>query len=312
MSLDYTTLQRNESVYGYTPTLYVCVLFVVLFSLSTIIHVAQAIHYRLWWLFPTAVMAGLAETLGWSARLWSSKNAPLLTPYLMQITTTIIAPTPLVAANFIILGALITRLGRQYSRLSPMWYAIIFCTFDVIALIVQAIGGASASAAAQQRRDASKGGNIMLGGIAFQMASITIYVACATEFLIRFIWNKPLHAVPASAKSAVGDAAGAEQSPTSDKEKESLGSPTDTNVEHVPGTSVSPMHTIGRPYKMLIGGLILSTLTIFIRSVYRVVELSDGWGGRIIRTQVYFNVLDGGMITIAMYTLNVFHPGRLL
>jgi hypothetical protein len=41
-------------------------------------------------------------------------------------------------------------------------------------------------------------------------------------------------------------------------------------------------------------------------------QLANGWNGRIIETQVYFNVLDGGMITLAMYTLNAFHPGYLL
>lgn len=36
-----------------------------------------------------------------------------------RITTTIIAPTPLVAANFVILGRIIGILGTQYSRLGP-------------------------------------------------------------------------------------------------------------------------------------------------------------------------------------------------
>jgi len=40
--------------------------------------------------------------------------------------------------------------------------------------------------------------------------------------------------------------------------------------------------------------------------------LSDGWNGRIISTQVYFNVLDGAMVTLAIYTLNIAHPGLLL
>lgn len=40
-----------------------------------------------------------------------------------RITTTIIAPTPLIAANFVILGRIIKRLGQQYSRLSAMWCA---------------------------------------------------------------------------------------------------------------------------------------------------------------------------------------------
>ena len=38
-----------------------------------------------------------------------------------RITTTIIAPTPLIAANFVILGQIIKRLGQQYSRLSARW-----------------------------------------------------------------------------------------------------------------------------------------------------------------------------------------------
>ena len=36
-----------------------------------------------------------------------------------RAVTLIIAPTPLVAANFILLGRIIRRLGPQYSRLTP-------------------------------------------------------------------------------------------------------------------------------------------------------------------------------------------------
>lgn len=48
-------------------------------------------------------------------------NVPLTNLIHGRISTTIIAPTPLVAANFVILGELIRRMGPQYSRLSPMW-----------------------------------------------------------------------------------------------------------------------------------------------------------------------------------------------
>lgn len=70
--------------------------------------------------------------------------------------------------------------------------------------------------------------------------------------------------------------------------------------------------------------------SIYHSAVYRTIELSDGWAGRIIKTQRLFsehinavNVhyililnisdwLDGGMITLAMYSANAAHPGRLL
>ena len=88
--------------YGYAPTEWVCALFVALYALSacmwspiplnygprnwssTGIHLGQAVRYRMWWLIPTAVLAGLGEVLGWSGRLWSSRNLPLNTPFLIQ------------------------------------------------------------------------------------------------------------------------------------------------------------------------------------------------------------------------------------
>lgn len=48
------------------------------------------------------------------------------------------------------------------------------------------------------------------------------------------------------------------------------------------------------------------------RTIYRTIELSDGWDGPIIRNETYFNVLDGAAICLAMYTLNFLHPGSLL
>lgn len=47
-------------------------------------HVVQAIHTRLWWLFLTVVSSGVLEILGWAGRLWSSRNAYLKIPYLIQ------------------------------------------------------------------------------------------------------------------------------------------------------------------------------------------------------------------------------------
>jgi hypothetical protein len=159
---DKVSASSNDLPYNYVPTEWVCIMFAALFSLSSgepsldpmqcfvclrpltkvlsVAHVAQAIRFRLWWLFPTAVLCGLLEVIGWCGRLWSSKNPHLHKPFVMQwvpvvvilpcferpptarrdrISTTIVAPTPLVAANFIILGRITRRLGPQFCRLSP-------------------------------------------------------------------------------------------------------------------------------------------------------------------------------------------------
>ncbi|KAI0718446.1 RTA1-domain-containing protein [Cerioporus squamosus] len=268
------TYAPRVSPYGYIPTEWICILFIVLFSLSTLLHLAQTFHSRLWWLAATAVLAGIAEIIGWSGRLWSSITPRDINPFLMQITTTIIAPTPLIAANFVILGEIIKRLGQQYSRLSAMAYTIIFCSCDIIALVIQAVGGAKASLAVQTGNgDPEVGGHIMLAGIVFQLVAFCIYLAFAAEFLLRYHKDKPVrHASTAPPKS----------------------------------------FAFNRGIKLMILGLSLDGIFILIRSIYRTIELSDGWTGRIISTQVYFNVLDGAMIVLAMFTMNFFHPGFLL
>ncbi|TFK87668.1 RTA1-domain-containing protein [Polyporus arcularius HHB13444] len=268
------TFTPRVSPYGYIPTQWICILFIVLFSLTTLIHLAQAFYSRLWWLLGTTVLAGITEVIGWSGRTWSSVSPWAIDPFLMQITTTIIAPTPLIAANFVILGEIIKRLGQQYSRLSAMSYTIIFCSCDIIALVIQAVGGAKASIALQTGNgDPEVGGHIMLGGIVFQLVAFCIYLALAAEFLLRYHKDKPVRLASSAPPKSFA---------------------------------------LTRDIKLMIVGLALDGIFILIRSIYRTIELSDGWTGRIISTQVYFNVLDGAMIVLAMYTLNVFHPGFLL
>ncbi|KAF8212657.1 RTA1-domain-containing protein [Mycena galopus ATCC 62051] len=262
------------SPYGYTPTEYVCIIYVALFAFSTLMHVGQSIYYRMWWLFPSAILAGALESVGWGGRLWSALKPNMFEPYEIQIVCTIMGPTPLAAANFIILGRIINRLGPIYSRLSPRLYTILFLCCDIVSLVIQAIGGGMAAQAVNKHLNPAKGGHVMLVGIVFQMVTITAYVFCASEFLLRYIKNRPLGRVAAS----------------------------------VPDVTTP----LSRNMQTLIGALVFNTTCLFIRAVYRVIELSDGWTGRIIHTQVYFNVLDGAMITLAILTLNFAHPGRLL
>jgi hypothetical protein len=84
--------QAAESTYGYVPSVTVCVVMIVLFAVSTGLsmvfntlprkliasdtaaHVAEAVYLRTHWLFPTAVLAGMVELIGWFGRLWSSQN----------------------------------------------------------------------------------------------------------------------------------------------------------------------------------------------------------------------------------------------
>lgn len=265
--------------YDYVPTRWICITFVTLFAISTVAHLVQAMRFRIWWLFPTAIFCGVSELVGWGARLYSSGAPQALIPFEIQISATITGPTPLIAVNFIILEYVIKMLGARYSRLKPRMYMILFVTSDVISLTIQGVGGATAAMAAGNQKDPTTGGNIMLAGIIMQMVAITLFVILGTEFLYRYASNKPLKA------------------PADDLERHQALS-----------------YDLGMDTRMKLSlyAMAFSTICLFIRAVYRTIELTDGWNGRIIATQLYFNVLDGGMVTLAIFTLNIFHPGYLI
>lgn len=55
--------------------------------------------------------------------------------------------------------------------------------------------------------------------------------------------------------------------------------------------------------------LAIATFTIFIRSVYRVAELSGGFSGDLANNETTFMIFEGPMIIIAVAALTLFHPG---
>ncbi|KAG8927881.1 hypothetical protein FRC02_007633 [Tulasnella sp. 418] len=268
--------------YNYEPTTWICITFVVLFSLTGIGHLGQAIYPRIWWLIPTMVLCGLAEVIGWAARLWSSYDPQAFDPFLIQMTTTIIAPSFMTAAMFIILGQIMTVIGVEYSRLRPKTFGIVFISADILALTIQAVGGAIASKNAKDDpHGAEVGAQIMLAGIFIQMAAVTLFVMLGVEYFIRVYRNSPVR--PRS-------------------------SPSEGSANEKSATKV----TVPSKIKLMTIGLSLTTVFIYVRSIYRTIELLDGWNGKIFSNQRLFNLLDGVPIVIAMAILNVFHPAWLL
>jgi hypothetical protein len=56
--------------------------------------------------------------------------------------------------------------------------------------------------------------------------------------------------------------------------------------------------------------LIFAMIFIFIRSCFRVVELSGGFGSALANNQITFMVLESAMIVSACLCLTLIHPGK--
>ncbi|KAF5627408.1 RSB1-integral membrane transporter [Fusarium sp. NRRL 52700] len=263
-----------DTSYGYVPSLGAGITFCVLFGLSLFGHFVQFIRKRQWTSFAFGVGA-LTEVIGWAGRTWSSECPYNNDAFLMQITTLIIAPTFITAGLYVILGALITRLGRESSILGPRMYALVFLTCDIIALIVQAVGGAMASTESDKiDGDTKPGTNIMVAGILFQMAAMVVFALLVLDFLRRVFVKK---------------------------------SYLQTRQKGLSDGSALP-----KAYTWLLAAIFVSLTMIFIRSIYRTVELLQGWSGYLITHEGYFIGLDGAIMVVAIAVFNFLDPVYLL
>lgn len=120
-------------------------------------------------------------------------------------------------------------------------------------LIALVVQGAGGGIAASSTTRASQnlGGNIMLGGIVFQFVAICAYTACGVDFVRNYTARKSVRPMISSAERGL----------------------LDTRL------------------KLMLAALAFSTLVLLIRSIYRTVELADGWTGKVITTEVYFSTL---------------------
>ncbi|KAJ9148589.1 RTA1-domain-containing protein [Pleurostoma richardsiae] len=245
--------------YGYVPSLGAGIAFCVLFGICLLGHTAQFARLRRW----TSILLALGavtELIGWAGRTWSAKCPYNNDAFIMQITTLIIAPVFFSAALYVLLGILILQLGRHTSWLSAKWYAIVFCACDIISLVIQAIGGGMASSESDKPNGNTKPGtDIMVGGIVFQLGTMTLFALFFVDFLRR-----------------------------------------------IRGMSVP------RNIKLVLIAMVVSFVMIYIRSVYRTVELLQGWDGYLITHEGYFIGLDAAIMVVAVAVLLALDPASLI
>ncbi|TDL16654.1 hypothetical protein BD410DRAFT_777008 [Rickenella mellea] len=278
---------QTDSAYHYIPTKSICIIFLVLFGLSGLIHAFQAFYFRMRWLLATAFLACIGETAGWGARYWSSLTyGTPSAPFTIQICTTIISPTFLLAAMLTTVKNILKSMKTSYWETKMHDKRI----DDIVCLVVQALGGGWASGA----KDPRPGADMMLGGIILQLVALITFNILGAEFLWRFYNEKPLKEAPSVTYSR--------SSSTSNVSLKH------SNVEK------GNLNLIYSPKRLqaLIIGVVISNICLIIRGIYRTAELSDGFNGRIISTEIYFNLFDGAMVALATLTLNIMHPGYLL
>lgn len=99
-------------------------------------------------LFTFCFMMGLlGEITGYIGRLLLHNNPFSENYFLIYLICTTIAPTFTAAAVYLTLARIVVVYGEGISRIRPRTYTLLFSGFDVIALVVIAVGGGMAAVA---------------------------------------------------------------------------------------------------------------------------------------------------------------------
>jgi len=196
----------------------------------------------------------------------------------------IIAPVFFSAFDYAVLGMAITRLGPQFSILQPMWYFIIFITADLVSLILQAVGGAQASQQSSNGSPTLSATHIMVAGIIFQLISMGLFIILLVDFMARVKFNRPYAFQERFIARKVAAGSG------DDNEKRLSVTHTDSDTTPSSSKQLEAQAANGQNltrWWILMAGVLLSSVMIIIRGVYRSDELWQGWSGYLIEHQIY-------------------------
>lgn len=78
----------------------------------------------------------------------------------------------------------VNALGPEHARFDPKWYYWVFIPCDVVSIALQGAGGGLSSSGT-----GNVGVNVSLAGLAFQVATLCVFIALVTDYMLRWKRN---------------------------------------------------------------------------------------------------------------------------
>ncbi|KAJ4029387.1 hypothetical protein NW761_013992 [Fusarium oxysporum] len=173
------------SFYRYEPSTAAAVIFVVLFSITTIVHVIQLIKTKTWYMLAFC-LGGISEIAGYIGRAINSTEDPgcwTLGPYVVQSVLLLIAPALMAASIYMILSRVILLTeGEVHAVIRRRWLTKIFVVGDIISIELQSAGGSMMSGANEGNNLMKIGEYVIIGGLFFQLAIFGIFIVVVSVF----------------------------------------------------------------------------------------------------------------------------------
>ena len=270
---DLCSFETHNAPYFYRPSLALNGFLLAAFALSLVVHIGQGIRYRTWTFLIAMGFGGLGEVIGYIGRIMSHNNPWNEDAFLTQIVCLTIAPAFFAAAIYLCLSRIVTIYGAGISRMPPVYYTRLFIACDFVSLVLQAAGGGIASSST---KEASNEPPEL--GTHIMLAGVAFQVFTLSLFISMCaefafrVWR--------------------------------------AREDHL-DARFAVVRRSSR-FKVFLALLAASTVFILIRSIFRLIEMAQGWSGALAQNQTLFFVLEGVMVLLAVMVLNVWHPGMAM
>ncbi|WVR05980.1 hypothetical protein IAU60_003008 [Kwoniella sp. DSM 27419] len=183
---------RNDpcNVLKYIPSIPANVAAAGLYLLVAIGLTVQQFRYRARW-FTVLTIGAYAEAVGLALRMAVRQQPQTLGPYVAMNLVVVLSPCLFLAADYILLGHLVTYLdaAEHLRPLKPRLISRLFVASDIVTFLIQGAGGGLAASASES--SGQLGTRLFLVGLALQLASFVLFTCLWAVFGFRTKRNDP-------------------------------------------------------------------------------------------------------------------------
>ncbi|KAJ9116618.1 hypothetical protein QFC20_000551 [Naganishia adeliensis] len=303
------------SIYNYVPSLALGALAAALFAVAFVGHTYLFVRGRgIRWFQGLMAFGSAMEVVGYGFRIKSHGNPFLVIPFVIQYFFIVCAPVFFAAALYLSLQYAI-NLNPANLQVSPVKKAfvtseeipetfaciractngqpaLVFIVIDSVTTVIQIVGAALIGVASSKdsrgeetKITSAQANNILLAGLSLQCASFLVFLAILTTILLR-LRN---HAKYPKATSSQLALTRVDSSNTSD--------PTARGAEKTSQATYSGGHTYTKTFLVI---LYVTSLLIFLRTVYRLAETAEGVWGTASSYEWLFGLLEFAPVILAV------------
>ncbi|KAF4762588.1 hypothetical protein N7455_001066 [Penicillium solitum] len=224
------------------------------------------------WYFIVFVIGGVFQIIGYICRALAHNNKENIPLYSISTIMILLAPPLYAASIYMTLGRLIVHLDAEKLSMVPVKWLTIIFVSGDVIAFLMQAAGGGIMASGTLSA-MTTGEHITIGGLAVQLVFFSVFIIAATIFHYRI-----------------------------------RKSPTEKCFNPLRSSGVLQMPI----WEIVMTGLYVASILILIRSIFRLIEYSQGNSGYLISHEAFLYVFDSTLMLFTMVAMSIFHPSKIL